>query len=92
MTAHEFIEQLFERPQTNVSSNMRYITGPQMDLLRTLIGKDEEGAPLSPGMNGGFIWMPRGGVKYVVSQNPDGTRRSLMKLKSAPSGAGRLFS
>lgn len=93
MTAHGFIEQLFERPQSNVASNMRYITGPQLELLERLIGQDPEIGARQNGMHGGFVWAPSGRWKYVVSQNPDGTRRAIMRLNAGrPTGAGSLFS
>ena len=92
MTARDFIDDLFSRPQANVASNMRYITAAQLVLLEKLIGEDAESGALTSGAHGGFVWMPRG-MKYVVSQNPDGTRRSLMRLNaSRPTGVGSLFS
>jgi hypothetical protein len=38
MTVHEFIEQLFSRPQSSVASNMRNVSPGQLELLRELIG------------------------------------------------------
>jgi hypothetical protein len=92
MTAHEFIAELFSRPQINVESNKRYISAPQLALLRDLIGQDDEGGALQSGMNGGFIWMPSGCWKYVLSQNLDGTRRALTRLNAGrATDAGSLF-
>ena len=92
MTAHDFIDQLFSRPQVNVSSNVRYVSPGQLELLRTLISQGEEGGALTPGLQGGFVWTPRGRWKYVLSQNPDGTRRALMRLAQMnPHGVGNLF-
>jgi hypothetical protein len=93
MTAHGFIEQLFGRVQSNVASNMRYVTGPQFDLLVQLIGQDEEGSAVHRGMNGGLTWLPSGRWKYVLSFDPGSGRRSVMRLMTpAATEAGHLFS
>lgn len=92
MTVHEFIEQLFSRPQANVASNMRYITPAQLELLERLIAADPQYGARRAGMHGGFVWTPAGRWKYVVSQYPDGSRRSLMRLNAErATGAGSLF-
>jgi hypothetical protein len=92
MTAHEFIDQLFERPQPNVATNMRYVTPGQLELLRVLIGQDVDGRAMSSAPAGGFTWSPRGRYKYQLAQDPNGNRRSLIKLaKETRSGVGLLF-
>lgn len=92
MTAHQLIEDIFSRQQSNVASNMRYITAPQFELLEKLIREDRDAGQVKRGMNGGFTWMPRGHFKYVLSQNPDGTRRSLMRLNAETvTESGSLF-
>jgi hypothetical protein len=92
MTAHDFIAQLYSRVQSNVSGNMRYITGPQFELLRKLINEDEEGGAVKNGLNGGLVWMPSGRWKYVLSYDPGSGRRSITRLgNTTPSAAGTLF-
>lgn len=92
MTAHDFIDQLFSRPSWGLPGNMRHVTQPQLELLRRLIGEDEEGGALHPGMNGGFIWMPRGRNKYIVAVDLGGRKRTIARLGNiVASDAGRLF-
>lgn len=94
MSAHGFIQELFARPQTNIASNVRFMTERQFAKLRELIGQDEEGAAVKPGMNGGLAWMPSGRWKYVLSVDMRGSRtiRTLTRLASIePSSAGTLF-
>ena len=92
MTAHGLIADIFSRQQTNVESDKRYITAAQFELLTKLIAESEDSGAVKRGMNGGFVWSPRGRWKYVLSQNPDGTRRALMRLRAGPvEESGRLF-
>ena len=92
MTAHELIAQWFTRPQTGVASNQRFITLAQIDLLRDLIGQDEEGGALQRGIGRSFVWAPSGRKKYVVTEGPGGRRNSIVRLENiVPSAAGCLF-
>ncbi len=92
MTAHDFIAQVFSRPQHGVASNLRYITRGQLDLLERLIGEDEEGGSLQRGTGIGFVWMPSGRNKYVAGEEPRSGRCTLMRLANiVPSASGRLF-
>jgi len=92
MTAHELIAQWFARPQAGVVSNLRFITTAQIDLLRELIGEDEEGAALQRGSGRSFVWKPSGRNKYVVTEGPEGKRNTIMRLANiVPSAAGSLF-
>jgi hypothetical protein len=92
MTAHQFIDDIFSRPQRNVAGNMRYVTERQFNWLKDLIGQDEEGAAVKNGINGGLVWLPSGRWKYVLSYDPGSGRRALTKLASPmPSSAGSLF-
>jgi hypothetical protein len=91
-TAHDLIGDFFSRPQANIESNKRYITPAQWKFLVDLIGQDPEGSAIENGANGGLVWMPSGRWKYVLSQNPDGTRKTLTRLNAGrPVDAGRLF-
>lgn len=92
MTAHELIAQWFSRSQAGVVSNMRFITSAQLDLLRQLVGEDEEGAALQRGLGRSFVWTPSGRNKYVVTEGPGGKRNTIVKLANiVPSAAGSLF-
>jgi hypothetical protein len=92
MTAHELIAQWYQRPQAGVVSNMRFITVAQIDLLRDLIGEDEEGAAVERGMGRSFVWKPSGRNKYVVTEGQGGKRNTILKLANVvPSAAGSLF-
>jgi len=92
VTAHSFIDELFSRPAWDLASNMRRLTQPQLELLRRLIGEDEEGGALHPGMNGGFVWMPSGRQKYIVAVDAGGRKRTITRLANIDaSDAGRLF-
>ena len=92
MTAHDFIAQIFSRPAYGLLSNARRITGPQLDLLRRLIGEDEEGGAVQKGMDGGFAWMPSGRDKYVITVDAGRDVRTLTRFANIrPSDAGRLF-
>lgn len=93
MTAHDLIAQWFGKAQASPAANIRYITVPQLDLLRELIGQDEEGAALQPGRGRSFAWMPSGRDKYVITEDPAGGRKNtitrLANLQA--SGMGSLF-
>jgi hypothetical protein len=92
MTARELIAQWFERPQMGVASNERYITIAQLDLLRDLIGQDEESGALRKGMGRSFTWMPRGRDKWVISEWMGGKRNTILRLSNiVPSESGMLF-
>ncbi len=92
MTAHDLIAQWYGRPQTGVASNLRFITLAQLDLLRELIGQDEEGSALRRGVGRSFVWAPSGRTKYVVIEGPEGRRNTIMRLANiVPSAEGRLF-
>lgn len=45
-TAIDLINSIFSRPQSGVAANARCITRPQLELLRRLIGEDEEGGAM----------------------------------------------
>jgi hypothetical protein len=91
MTAHDLISDIFKRHQDGVPGNERRITRRQLDLLRQLIGEDEEGGAMRPGMGLGFAWMPSGRDKYTVSESAGG-RITLARFSNlVPSGAGKLF-
>lgn len=92
MTAHGFIEQLFARPSRNLPGHMRPLTGPQLALLRELIGQDEEGSATARGESGALVWMPSGRWKYVLSEDPLGRRHTITRLGNLrASAAGSLF-
>jgi hypothetical protein len=93
MTAFDLIAQWFGRAQSGVAGNMRYITLAQLDLLRELIGRDEEGSALQPGRGRSFVWTPSGRDKYVITEDPAGGRKhTIMRLANIrASGMGSLF-
>lgn len=92
MNAHDFIAELFARPQIRVSANECRLTRAQLDLLVRLIGEDEEGGAVKNGFAGSFTWLPSGRNKYVVTVHAGGDRAVLARLSNLkPSDAGRLF-
>jgi hypothetical protein len=92
MTAHELIAQWFGKFQAGVDSNMRFITIPQIDLLRELCGKWDEGRAVRAGSGRSFTWMPAGEFKYVVTEGREGKRNTILRLANVgTSGAGSLF-
>jgi hypothetical protein len=92
MTAHDLIASIFSRVQPGVAGNIRNITSAQVDYLRDLIGKDEEGGAVQPGRGRGFAWLPSGRDKYVVAEEPGGDRFTLTRMSNlVASGSGRLF-
>ena len=92
MTAHGFIDQLFSRPSFGLDGNMRRLTPGQLDLLRNLIGEDEEGGAVQRGANGSLIWMPSGRPKYVITEDPRGGKHILARFSNLKASAsGSLF-
>lgn len=92
MTAHEFIAQIYSRPQTGVASNMRFITSAQLDLLQTLICEDEEGSAMRRAAGRSFVWAPSGRSKYIVTEGQGGRRNTITRLANiVASPAGSLF-
>lgn len=89
MTARGFIEQIFSRRQENVASNVRYITREQLALLRRLIDQDAIGA-FRPGIHGSFVWI-LDGQQFIVTQDADGRRRSILWMRVQSVGSGGLF-
>jgi hypothetical protein len=79
-TAHDLIASIFSRPQQGVAGNMRRITRRQMLFLKDLIGQDEEGGALRPGSLNSLVWMPRGRMKYVITEDVSGEKHTLTKL------------
>lgn len=95
MTAHDLVAQWFGRHQAGVPGHLRYVTLPQIELLRELAEQDEEGgSAVRPGLGRSFSWMPSGRWKYVIAEDPrpDGRKHTITRLASLrPSGAGSLF-
>lgn len=92
MTAHDLITDIFCRHQYGVPGNVRHITGAQLDLLRRLIGEDEEGGAMRADGPGVSVWMPSGRNKYIITEDLRGRRHTLARMSSlTPTGMGRLF-
>jgi hypothetical protein len=92
VTAHDLIVDIFSRVQGGVPSNMRRITGRQLNLLRTLIGEDKESRAAESGGPGVTIWTPPGRDKYVITEDLRGKHHSLTRLANiGNSGTGMLF-
>ena len=92
MTAFDLIDSIFSRVQGGMPSNVRRVTAQQFAYLRDLIDRDPEGGAVHKGMNGSIIWMPSGRTKYVLTEDPAGSRSTIAKLQNiTASDCGRLF-
>ena len=95
MTALDLIADIFRRDgawNNGLAANVRRITGPQLDLLRLLIGQDHHAGAMESGGPGVAIWAPPGGTKYVIAEDLRGDRHSLSRAASSvPVGMGMLF-
>lgn len=100
MTAHDLIADIFRRNgpwNEGLPANVRCITGPQLDLLRRLVGQDKDAGAVKSGGPGETIWTAAAGDKYVISEDLRGDRRggfrhTIERLSGiAPSGMGSLF-
>jgi hypothetical protein len=91
MTVYQLLDDIFSRPQQNVESWRRYITRDQLELLERLIAEDRNAVAVLRRLDG-FTWSPAGDWRYVVTQYPDGRRRSITKEPAARAGSqGSLF-
>lgn len=92
MTAYDLIASIFGRVQRGMPGNARVISRGQLNLLRALIGEDEEGGAMKSDGPGRSIWAPSGRNKYVITEDLRGDRHVLERHSNLlPSGMGSLF-
>ena len=92
MTAFDLIASIYQRPQSDVASNVRFITASQLSYLKDLIGADPEGGALRRDGPGRWIWAPSGRMKYELTEDLAGRRHRIARLANIVSSeTGRLF-
>lgn len=91
MTARELIDSIFSRVQSG-SGDVRFVTRPQLVLLRKLIDEDEYGEGALPQGLGVSVWKPPGRYKYTITEDLEGNKHSLTRSGSIETaGMASLF-
>lgn len=85
VTAFELIDSIFSRPQKGLPPNRRVITREQRRYLEDLIGQDEDGGAIKQGPSGSVVWSPKGRFRYVIGDDPESGKLSLMRFATAAS-------
>ena len=92
MTAAYLVSEIFSRPQQGIASEIRVLSERQFVVLRGLMLDEEQKGTVRAGQGGSLIWMPRGPLKYVLTEDRVRLKYFLTRMSTAaPAESGRLF-